>query len=801
MYTNIVQHLLEKKSLTSEEISFFFQKSIEGKCTESQKAAVLSLLQAKGVSAEELTAFAELLLSEAPVSLNFQNAVDICGTGGSGLSRINTSTISAFVLAALGIPIAKHGNRAASGRFGSFDLLEKLGINIEVSSEISSYAFWKENLSFLFARSFHPVMRHFVAVRQELGFPTLFNILGPLISPVHAKYQVIGTAFESQMELMAQTAKNLQKETVLVVRGEDGLDEITLTGLTKVIEMQKKSALRTYDIHPSDFGITTASFKKIAGGSAKENTDMAKHILKGTCTTRHRDLVLINAAFTLYSFQDVSEGIPSVDTLKEAYKVVKEVLESGKAYEKFCAYREISTSKNVLYEIVGNRYQDLLTNPPKQSSLKKGNTKKQGFLKTLSRPGLHVIAEVKKKSPSKGTLAKSDVNIVEIAQKYEQSGASAISVLTESKYFGGSLKDLRKVSEAVSIPVLRKDFILHESQIEEAKAFGASAVLLIAAILSEDQINSFLKVAKKLELDCLVEVHTKEELEKVWNTEAEIIGINNRDLTTLDIDLKTTTMLMQQIQSLQQSSPIKKKNLIIISESGISDEKDVQTLPRNIRGILVGTSLMKEKNPEKKIQTFLAARKLLKVCGVRTIAIAKFCEKEGVNIIGLNFVPRSKRRVSLEQAKKIRPAVMQTKAVGVFEDQSLEEVNTIAEELNLDFIQLSGKEDLSFVQQCCRPVIKTISLETSKDIDRARTFLPSCSFLLFDSKEPGSGQLSRYELLKHVDFPYLLAGGIYPGNIQDILKEVDPLGVDMASGVEEEGSVSSEKIERLMRVL
>ncbi len=828
MYQTIVQKLTDKKLLNQKEIQFFLSESIAEHLTDEQKGEILVLFQEKGVQPEELSIFADLLLAELPTDLNLPEAVDICGTGGSGLIRINTSTISAFILAACDIKIAKHGNKAASGRFGSFDLLENMGINIDTKPEILSYAFWKENLAFLFARSFHPVMKHFVKVRQELGQPTLFNTLGPLISPVNAKYQIIGTAFEDKMELIAETAQKLGKEKVMVVRGSDGLDEITLTGPTQIIEIVKTSQrgvstetkLKKYEVTPADFGLKPCAFEEIAGGDAKFNTKIAESILRGECKTRHLDLVLINAAAIL-------KMMDKVKTWKEGYQIAKEAIKSGKAYQKFEAYRDISTNEGKLYEITGNKYQELVSQKEEGRSKKQRKQNKivnpvlqcggprefgdrdnkqisnthqssqaqtpPSFKKALEKPGLNIICEIKKHSPSQGKLGPEDADVVKIAKLYEEAGASAISVLTDKKYFGGTLKDMQKVTKAVDIPVLRKDFIIDASQIYEAASAGASAILLIAAVLETEKIEEFISLADKLGLDCLVEVHTEAELEKVLQTKAQIIGINNRDLKTLKIDLKNTEILAPHIPS----------DKIIISESGIESTEDIKKLPRKINGILVGTSFMRVQDENIKmrsIRSFKNAKKIFKACGIRKVKDAEFCEMENVDMIGLNFVPTSKRCIDEKLAEKIRKKCIRTKVVGVFQNQSLSFINKTAKNLNLDFIQLAGEGDLDFIKKCTRPVIKTIKLQTEKDIKIAKKIFPHCAFIIFDGKVPGSGELSPYEMLKNVDFPYLLAGGITTDNVVEIKKEIDPWGFDTASGIEKGGKVSLQKIRKFLEL-
>ena len=798
MYQIILEHLSKKQPLSKDQIQFFINSSIQEELVDQEKGQILKLLQEKGVTAEELSFFVEILSHKeegTAQQIKLPKAVDLCGTGGSGLPRINTSTIAAFILAAFDIPIAKHGNKAASGRFGSFDLLEALGINIEASREQMAYAYWKEHLAFLFARTFHPAMKHFAKARQALGTPTIFNILGPLLSPVQAKYQIIGTAFADKMELLAQTAQHLGKEKVLVVRGADGLDEVTLGGATSIVEIDREKALKTYTIHPTDFGIEPIKdFSQIAGGDHNFNLQIAHDILQGQCTTRHADLVLINVATVLHMMKKVK-------SLKEGYEVAKEVVQSGKVWKKLLAYKEISNTHNKLYEIVGNKYQERVNQ--KLKSHNKGIHKfSTSFQEALSKPGLALIAEIKKASPSQGVINEA-IDIVTVAKTYEASGVTAISVLTDEKYFHGNLADLKAVVKAVSIPVLRKDFIIDESQIHESAEAGAAAILLMASVLDRAQMETFLALATSLGLACLVEVHTAEELQTVLKTKAQIIGINNRDLRTLETDLTHTSQIIKTAhvgnadrRSLHGAHEMQGvSGRILISESGINTPEDIQSLPRIVDGVLVGSSIMANQAEPSFIKSLVQARKLFKACGIRTPESAQFCEQKGVDLIGLNFVPSSKRCIGIDQAQKIRTQCQRTKVVGVFQNQSLDQINQIAETLNLDYIQLAGEEDLDFIKQCQRPVIKTIKLKNEAAIEDAQKYQPHSAFLIFDGQEPGSGQLINYALLKQVDFPYILAGGITTDNVSEILDQIHPMGLDVASGIEANKIVSPQKIE------
>ncbi|MFA6918128.1 MAG: anthranilate phosphoribosyltransferase, partial [Candidatus Gracilibacteria bacterium] len=524
-------------------------------------------------SAKELAEVVRFLKKQMPQKAGFKDCIDVCGKGGTCLKRINTSTVSAFVLASLGVKVAKHGNKASSGRFGSFDLLESLGVKFSNNISDIEKIYSLENLAFFFAPYFHPVMKIFAEARKRIGKPTFFNILGPLLNPASAKRQIIGTTFKDKMGIIAETCRLLGQEKVYVVCGEDSLDEVTLTGKTFITELNN-GKIKNYTISPGDFGVGKSTFEEIQGGDAETNTKIAFEILEGKCKTRHLDLVLINTALGL-------KLVDKVKTLKEGYKMALAAVKQGICYEKYQQYKTISGMSGLLLEIVENKKREV---GKRKHNLGKIKNSTRDFTKAISGKNLALIAEIKKHSPSLGKICGKEFDPVEIAKNYETSGASAISVLCDKKYFHGDLKYLQKVSKNTDkIPLLCKDFIIDEYQIYEARKYGADAILLIAAILTEKQLTTFMEIAKSLEMAALCEVHTLEELTKGLKAQTEIIGINNRNLNTLTVDLSTTQELAKHIP----------KNKIIVSESGIHSKKDVEALPENVSAILVGTSLMK----------------------------------------------------------------------------------------------------------------------------------------------------------------------------------------------------------------
>lgn len=535
----------------------FFKNSIDGKL--SKEFQIKFLVSKRDITSQELASVVRFLQKQIPHKPHLEDAIDVCGTGGSGLPRINTSTISAFILASLDVGVAKHGNRAASGRFGSFDLIESLGIKFTDNIFEIEKKYKKEKLALLFAPFFYSVMKHFAEVRKKISKPTFFNLLGPLLNPSSPKRQIIGTAFKDKMHLIADTCRLLGKEKIYVVCGEDGLDEVTLTGRTFVTELSNQK-IRSYTITPEKFGIKRANFIEIQGGDPLLNTRIARDILAGQCKTRHLDLVLVNTALAL-------KLVDQVKTLKEGYEM---------------ALRAINTP-NILFKIVSNKKFEVERRKNK-NPIKNVAPSVRNFAAAIKGKGLSIIAEIKKSSPSEGIIHEQQFSPTVIAKKYEKSGANAISVLCDQKFFGGDLNHLKEVAEnTLKTPLLCKNFIIDEYQIYEARKYGADAILLIASILTEKQIHRFIGVAKILEMDAICEVHTLEELKKVLKTPAKIIGINNRNLHTFKTDISTTLKLVKHIPP----------GKLIISESGFFSKEHVSQIHGKVDAILVGTALMK----------------------------------------------------------------------------------------------------------------------------------------------------------------------------------------------------------------
>lgn len=699
----------------------------------------------------ELADAVKFLYSKMEASPELPDAIDLCGTGGSGLNRINTSTISAFIVAGAGVKVAKHGNNASSGRFGSFDLLQALDIPINLSNEELKLRYREYNLALLYAKNFHPIMRYFAPVRQELKKPTFFNILGPLLSPVKAANQLIGAPNTDYALMIINAAKKLNKQHVMVAVGSDGLDDITLSGSTKIFEL-KDNKISKYEINPEDFGIKKASgFSEIASQSNEENLKIFKDVIIKKQSGPKTDLVLINAAAAIYL-------AGKAKNLADGYKKALQSLTAGKAEEVYLNYKTPSFLKFIIENNKTRKF-NLEFNTDKTPIKYRGG----------------LIAEIKKSSPSEGEINR-DIDVAKLAKIYQKSKASAISVLCEPAKFGGSFTDLNIVVRNVKIPVLCKDFILSKEHIDQALIAGADMILLIVALLSKEQLKELYEYAKTKNLQSLIEIHNENELNSALELKPDIIGVNSRNLHDFSINNKIFDDLVEKIPA----------GIIKIAESGISKYSDI---PKDYDGILVGTEIMRHPFPELKIKE-LSGKPILKLCGIRSVDQAKLCDDLGIDMIGINFVPRSKRQVSIETAKAIADNCNNTITVGVFENQAPDEVNEIAVKVGLRAIQLSGQEtDLG---QYKLPVIKSITIDEKK---------PKNAFMtIIDNKFGGSGQKINFSELSKYE-PSLIAGGIDIKTAKHLLSDIQPLGIDTASGIEENGEVSENKIKQFSELL
>ena len=320
----ILAKLVDGNNLTKEEAMRAQELILTGQATQAQIACFLTALRMKGETLEEITGLAAVLRDQAnTISPKVDNYVDFVGTGGDCTYSFNISTTSAFVAAAAGVPVAKHGNRSISSKSGAGDVLEALGVNISADPAVVEKCVETVGIGFMFAPHFNPAMKYVGPVRKELGIRTVFNILGPLSNPSRAKAMVVGVYSPSLTEVIAGTMMNLGVERGMVVSGADNMDEITLTGETKVSEI-RDGKVTTYTITPEQFGLHRCAIEELQGGDGVRNAEITRDILSGKEQGAKREIVLLNAGAALYiggRAGDIAEGI----------QIAKETIDSGAA--------------------------------------------------------------------------------------------------------------------------------------------------------------------------------------------------------------------------------------------------------------------------------------------------------------------------------------------------------------------------------------------------------------------------------------------------------------------------------------
>jgi anthranilate phosphoribosyltransferase len=319
-----IRAVVAGRSLSIEEATSVFTDIMSGNATDSQIAAFIVALRMKGETAEEITGAASVMREKATHVLPESTAhlVDTCGTGGDGANTFNISTAAAFVAAGAGAVVAKHGNRSVSSRCGSADVLEALGINIGIPPEKMKECLDTAGISFLFAVALHKAMKYAIGPRKEVGVRTIFNVLGPLTNPALAPHQLLGVFSESLTVTMASVLKNMGTKRAFVVCGDDGLDEISISGPTNIAEL-RDGAITRYSVAPEQFGLRRAPADAVKGGTPQENAAIVLGILDGQKGPR-RDIVVLNAAFAL-----TAAGIASDP--KDGIGRAEESIDSGKA--------------------------------------------------------------------------------------------------------------------------------------------------------------------------------------------------------------------------------------------------------------------------------------------------------------------------------------------------------------------------------------------------------------------------------------------------------------------------------------
>lgn len=340
-WPEILTTILDRRDLSVSESTWAMRKVMAGEATPSQLAGFLIALRAKGETVDEIVGFRDAILEAAlPLPVPAE-VLDIVGTGGDRFGTVNISTMSAIVAAASGIPVVKHGNKAASSASGSSDVLGALGIDLALSPERVAEVLGEVGITFAFASAFHPGFRHAGPTRAELGVPTVFNFLGPLCNPARAEANAVGVASLDRVPLITGVFRT-RGATALVFRGDDGLDELTTTGHSRVWEISRGD-VHEHDLDPRDIGIPLADIDDLLGGDAAHNAGVVHRVLQGEAGPV-RDIVLLNAAAGIVSyrlFQDAAQvQRPIVERLAEARDAAAETIDSGAAAAKLDAWVE-----------------------------------------------------------------------------------------------------------------------------------------------------------------------------------------------------------------------------------------------------------------------------------------------------------------------------------------------------------------------------------------------------------------------------------------------------------------------------
>lgn len=438
------------------------------------------------------------------------------------------------------------------------------------------------------------------------------------------------------------------------------------------------------------------------------------------------------------------------------------------------------------------------------------------FEAALRQQDFNFICEVKKASPSKGIIAE-HFPYLEIAKEYEVAGAAAISVLTEPDFFKGDKKYLQEIASTVKIPVLRKDFIIDEYQIYQAKVWGASAILLICACLDVPTLTKFRELADSLGLSSLVEAHDENEVQMAIDCGARIIGVNNRNLKDFTVDVQNSVRLRNLVQD----------DVIFVSESGLETPEDIQVLWDNNIGVaLMGETFMRSPNKVEKLAylygpTYYTPK--VKMCGISKIETIPAVIEANPDYMGLVFAP-SKRQVTVDQAKTLVEELHkqytkrynngaeqsnndEIKTVGVFVNETLDNLVSIATETNLDAVQLHGDEDEAFIQSLKGrtnvEIWKAVQIRSAAD---AEAWIDSSAdMLLFDAyhkdERGGTGEVFDWSCLYVFERPFMLAGGIDSTNVARAIRTVRPYGIDISSGIETDGVKDDEKIKAFTNIV
>ncbi len=647
MIQDAIRQVVEGKELSQEAAQQVMREMIGGVATQSQMGSFLTAMRMKGETEPEIRGFVLAMRDSSSKITCPPGAVDLCGTGGDGSNTFNISTVASFVVAGAGVAVAKHGNRSVSSKCGSSDLLAALGVPHDLPPAMVQECLDSCGLGFMFAPVFHQSMRNVIGPRREVGLRTFFNLIGPMANPAGVRNQLVGVYDPALGGLVARVLKDLGTERALVVNGS-GTDECTTTGKTQVVDL-RNGKISQYDIEPNSLGLALAEPSAIRGGTAQENARIAMRVLKGEPSSRS-DIVVLNAGAGLYA-----SG--RTNSIHEGVEMAREAIASGKALRKAKEFAAISwelerrrqesdlaksSSHMPLHpEILRTRARELTERFAEEMSRADSGRKMlealdPGLLSTpnvlsviclrriksiasdktdehlsagragsrfsesvRSSPGIAVIAEYKARSPVSEPLSVPP-DPMEAADSYAAEGANGVSVVVEPEFFSGSPELFHAIRSRIRLPMLFKDFVVDDSQIDLAERLGADAILLIAKALRPEALDVFADRCLSKGIEPLVEVHDEADIKKLEGLacydQLPMIGVNSRDLRSLKTDLTGLRGLRDRIDS----------GKLVIAESGISSASDVHAVSK-FDAVLVGSAFMRTEKLDEKVRELISA--------------------------------------------------------------------------------------------------------------------------------------------------------------------------------------------------
>jgi len=645
MIREAIKRAVEREEISVDAAREVMNEMMTGAATQSQMASFITAMRMKGETEGELRGFVTAMRDHAEKISAPEGAVDLCGTGGDGLNTFNVSTVSSFVVAGAGVPVAKHGNRAVSSRSGSADVLSALGIPLDLEPVAVEECLRRTGIGFMFAPVFHKSMRNVLGARSEIGIRTFFNLVGPMANPAGVKNQLVGVYDAAMAPMVAAALRELGTHRAMVVNGQ-GMDEITNLGTTRVVELRDRE-IREYDISPGMFGLDLADPETVKGGSAVDNARTALRILDGEESPR-TDIVAMNSAAAIY----VAGRAPD---LQAGFEMAMHSIKSGKASAKLGELAELTrrmeTDHQMTLDIVTLRGRRIAPGVLRQrcseltsdlvavvSGLEGGKselrsldpdiTARPSILSVLvlnrlrgilagvpvrhghasraarslshvisSSPSMSVIGEYKPNAPSAQPLS-IPPSPDDAAEAY--SGVAAVSVLVEPDYFGGSPELFSMFRERIRQPMLFKDFVASERHLDLAAALGADAVLIIAKALTPDAMGRLIQSCCAKGMEPLVELHDLADLDKLSSSgrsgSVKLVGLNSRNLRTLELNLEGLKALRKMMD------PRK----LVVAESGIGSPDDIRSL-QGFDAVLIGSALMRARDLDGKVEELVSA--------------------------------------------------------------------------------------------------------------------------------------------------------------------------------------------------